>query len=109
MTLDSHFAAELIFAGYRAGMSSLTRSEADAVIMGKQEDISRVIFPSRDLGGGGWEDEVGLGLKLNEMLVRYGLACGKYKRYWTFYPDMFDWKKRGYEADTLRYYDSLLE
>jgi hypothetical protein len=59
-------------------MSSLTRSEADAVIMGKQEDISRVIFPGRDLSGGGWGAEAGLSLKLNEMLVRYGLACGKY-------------------------------
>jgi hypothetical protein len=80
MTHDSHFAAELIFAGYRAGMSSLSRSEADAVVMGKQKDISRVIFPSRDLSGGGWGAEAGLSLKLNEMLVRHGLACGKYKR-----------------------------
>jgi hypothetical protein len=79
MTYNSHFAAELIFAGYRAGMSSLSRSEADAVIMGKQQDISRVIFPGRDLGGGGsgWGDEAGLASKLNEMIVRHGLACGK--------------------------------
>jgi hypothetical protein len=95
MTLyHSHFAAELIFAGYRAGMSSLSRSEADAVIMGKQQDVSRVIFPGRDLSGGGWGDEFGLGSKLNEMIVRHGLACGKYKRSWNFDPDMSHWKGR---------------
>ena len=64
------------------------------MIMGKQQDISRVIFPGRDLGAGGWGDEAGLGLKLNEMIVRHGLACGKCKRSWNFDPDMSGWKKR---------------
>jgi hypothetical protein len=107
MTLDSHFAAELIFAGYRAGMSSLSRSEADAVIMGKQQDISRVIFPGRDLSGGGWGDEFGLGSKLNELIVRHGLACGEYKRSCSLIR-ICSTGRKGYGADTLRWYDSVL-
>jgi hypothetical protein len=92
MNLDSHFAAELIFAGYRAGMSSLSPSEADAVIMGKQEDISRVIFP----GQGEWKDEAGL----NEMIVRHGLACGQCKRSWNLVRICLTGRKQ-YETDRL--------
>ena len=88
-------------------MSSLTRSEADAVIMGKQEDFSRVIFPGRDLSGSGWGDEFGLGSKLNEMIVRHGLACGEYKRSCSLIR-ICSTGRKGYGADTLRWYDSVL-